>query len=198
MKKIITFLMACAAITVHAQTDSVVASVPPTYPYLLPISSNEELSNEVMQLNFGKADAAAKKLITAAKRKRQSTAVFDQIVNICRKGESGLRGVDRVVIVDSVVVDKKDFLKAYPLSADMGNLSLSKKGDIVQYQTQLNGLVLRPEGTDSTDLQIVRHYLENDQLTEGEAIEGLAVFIEDAGQCAGVFRIGEDGKQSGK
>ncbi len=175
MKKIITFLMACAAITVHAQTDSVVASVPPTYPYLLPISSNEELSNEVMQLNFGKADAAAKKLITAAKRKRQSTAVFDQIVNICRKGESGLRGVDRVVIVDSVVVDKKDFLKAYPLSADMGNLSLSKKGDIVQYQTQLNGLVLRPEGTDSTDLQIVRHYLENDQLTEGEAIEGLGI-----------------------
>ena len=175
MKKIITFLMACAAITVHAQTDSVVASVPPTYPYLLPISSNEELNNEVMQLNFGKADAAAKKLITAAKRKRQSTAVFDQIVNICRKGESGLRGVDRVVIVDSVVVDKKDFLKAYPLSADMGNLSLSKKGDIVQYQTQLNGLVLRPEGTDSTDLQIVRHYLENDQLTEGEAIEGLGI-----------------------
>lgn len=175
MKKIITFLMACAAITVHAQMDSVVASVPPTYPYLLPISSNEELSNEVMQLNFGKADAAAKKLITAAKRKRQSTAVFDQIVNICRKGESGLRGVDRVVIVDSVVVDKKDFLKAYPLSADMGNLSLSKKGDIVQYQTQLNGLVLRPEGTDSTDLQIVRHYLENDQLTEGEAIEGLGI-----------------------
>jgi hypothetical protein len=175
MKKIITFLMACAAITVHAQTDSVVASVPPTYPYLLPISSNEELSNEVMQLNFGKADAAAKKLITAAKRRRQSTAVFDQIVNICRKGESGLRGVDRVVIVDSVVVDKKDFLKAYPLSADMGNLSLSKKGDIVQYQTQLNGLVLRPEGTDSTDLQIVRHYLENDQLTEGEAIEGLGI-----------------------
>ncbi len=175
MKKIITFLMACAAITAHAQTDSVVASVPPTYPYLLPISSNEELSNEVMQLNFGKADAAAKKLITAAKRKRQSTAVFDQIVNICRKGESGLRGVDRVVIVDSVVVDKKDFLKAYPLSADVGNLSLSKKGDIVQYQTQLNGLVLRPEGTDSTDLQIVRHYLENDQLTEGEAIEGLGI-----------------------
>lgn len=175
MKKIITFLMACAAITVHAQTDSVVASVPPTYPYLLPISSNEELSNEVMQLNFGKADATAKKLITAAKRKRQSTAVFDQIVNICHKGESGLRGVDRVVIVDSVVVDKKDFLKAYPLSADMGNLSLSKKGDIVQYQTQLNGLVLRPEGTDSTDLQIVRHYLENDQLTEGEAIEGLGI-----------------------
>ena len=175
MKKIITFLMACAAITVHAQTDSVVASVPPTYPYLLPISSNEELSNEVMQLNFGKADAAAKKLITAAKRKRQSTAVFDQIVNICHKGESGLRGVDRVVIVDSVVVDKKDFLKAYPLSADMGNLSLSKKGDIVQYQTQLNGLVLRPEGTDSTTLHIVRHYLENDQLTEGEAIEGLGI-----------------------
>jgi hypothetical protein len=86
-----------------------------------------------------------------------------------------MRGVDRVVIVDSVVVDKKAFLQAYPLSADLGTLTLSDKGDIVQYQTQLNGMVLRPEGTDSTNLQLTRYYLENEKLTEGEAIEGLGI-----------------------
>lgn len=176
MKKILPCLMVFAAITAHAQSDSIPPSLPPTYPYLTPVSTVEELNADVMSLKFSKADANAKKLITAAKRKKQSTAEYDKVVARCRKGENGLRGVDRVIIVDSVVVDKKDFLKAYPIAADMGSLKLSEKGDIVQYQTQLNGMVLYPvHATDSTDLQIMRYYLENDRLTEGEAIEGLGI-----------------------
>lgn len=176
MRKILPCLMVFAAITAHAQSDSIPPSLPPTYPYLTPISTVEELNADVMSLQFSKADANAKKLITAAKRKKQSTAEYDKVVARCRKGENGLRGVDRVIIVDSVVVDKKDFLKAYPIAADMGSLTLSEKGDIVQYQTQLNGMVLYPvHATDSTDLQIMRYYLENDRLTEGEAIEGLGI-----------------------
>lgn len=176
MKKILPCLMVFAAITAHAQSDSIPPSLPPTYPYLTPISTVEELNADVMSLKFSKADANAKKLITAAKRKKQSTAEYDKVVARCRKGENGLRGVDRVIIVDSVVVDKKDFLKAYPIAADMGSLKLSEKGDIVQYQTQLNGMVLYPvHATDSTDLQIMRYYLENGRLTEGEAIEGLGI-----------------------
>jgi len=177
MKKIITCIFVCATIAVHAQTtDSIVPSVSPTYPYQTPVSSVEDLKADVMSLQFSKADAVAKKLIQTARRKRQSTTEYDKVVSICRKGESGLRGVDRVTIVDSMVVDKKDFLKAYPLSPDLGTLTLNEKGDIVQYQTQLNGMVLCPTHvTDSTALQIVRYYLESDQLIEGETIEGLGI-----------------------
>ncbi|MBR6036569.1 MAG: hypothetical protein IKP41_06415, partial [Bacteroidaceae bacterium] len=82
MKKLITLIIACAALTAHAQTtDSTAVPAPPTYPDIIPISSNEELSNDVMHLRFSKADAAAKKLIAAAKRKRQSTTDFDQVVS---------------------------------------------------------------------------------------------------------------------
>lgn len=175
MKKILSCLIVCAAVTAYAQNDSIAPSVPPTYPYLTPISGVEELNENVMSLNFGKAATDAKKLAATAKRRRESTADFDRIAEICRKGESGLRGVDRVTIVDSVVVDKTDFLRAYPLSEDLGSLTLSKRGDIVQYQTQLNGMVLQPEGTDSTDLQIVRYYQEEGHLTEGTIMEGLGI-----------------------
>lgn len=169
-------MIAGLTLTAHAQTDSIDSSVPPTYPYLTPASTVEELNADVISLKFGKADTNAKKLITAAKRKKQSTAEYDKVVALCRKGESGLRGVDRVIIVDSIVVDKKDFLKAYPIADDMGSLTLSEKGDIVQYQTQLNGMVLYPiHATDSTDLQIMRYYVENDRLAEGETIEGLGI-----------------------
>ena len=129
MKKILTLMIACAAITASAQTDSIstlisfhVPKAEPQvvhYPYITPISSHEELSHEVMQLNFSKADAAAKKLITTARRRRESTADFDKVVSICHKGENGLRGVDRVVIVDSVVVDKKEFLKTRATSCSI-------------------------------------------------------------------------------
>ncbi len=175
MRKILSCLIVCAAVTAYAQNDSIVPAAPPAYPYLTPISSMEELNENVMSLNFSKAATDAKKLAATAKRRRESTADFDRIAEICRKGESGLRGVDRVTIVDSVVVDKTDFLKAYPLSEDLGALILSKRGDIVQYQTQLNGMVLQPEGTDSTDLQIVRYYQEEGHLTEGTIIEGLGI-----------------------
>jgi len=175
MRKILSCLIVCAAVTAYAQNDSIVPAAPPAYPYLTPISSMEELNENVMSLNFGKAATDAKKLAATAKRRRESTADFDRIAEICRKGESGLRGVDRVTIVDSVVVDKTDFLRAYPLSEDLGSLTLSKRGDIVQYQTQLNGMVLQPEGTDSTDLQIVRYYQEEGHLTEGTIIEGLGI-----------------------
>lgn len=175
MKKLFTFIMISAALTAHAQNDSIVPSEAQSYPFLSPISSNEELSADMMRLNFSKATAAAKKLIATAKRRRQSTTDYDRVVGMSQRGESGLRGVDRVTIVDSVVVDKKDFLKAYPISADLGTLTLSEQGDIVQYQTQLNGMVLRPEGTDSTELQMTRYYLEGERLSEGETVEGLGI-----------------------
>lgn len=164
--------MACVALMAHAQTDSIVPSVPLTYPYLTPISAMEDLNEDIMALRFSKADASAKKLIQTAKRKRQSTEEYDKVVDICHKGENGLRGVDRVLIVDSVVVDKKAFLNAYPLSADLGSLSLSEKGDIVQYQTQLNGMVIAPQPQAEG---LTRYYLEDGTLTEGESIEGLGI-----------------------
>lgn len=177
MKRIVTYIIyACVALMAHAQNDSIAPAAAPTYPYLVPISSVEDLNADILSLQFSKADASAKKLIQAAKRKRQSTAEYDKVVDICHKGENGLRGVDRVLIVDSVVVDKKNFLKAYPLSEDMGTLTLSEKGDIVQYQTQLNGMVLLPvNASDTTHLHIVRYYLENGRLTEGTSIEGLGI-----------------------
>lgn len=128
-------------------------------------------------LKYNEAAATANKLITAAKRKKQSTEDLDGIAAICQKGESGLRGVDNVIIVDSMVVSKKNFLAAYPLSADLGTLTLSEKGDIVQYQATINGMVLRPESSaeHGNTLQLMRYFLDGDRLTEGELITGLGI-----------------------
>lgn len=84
--------MVFAAITAHAQSDSIPPSLPPTYPYLTPISTVEELNADVMSLKFSKADANAKKLITAAKRKKQSTAEYDKVWLVAEREKTDCEG----------------------------------------------------------------------------------------------------------
>ena len=181
MKK--TIILSLAAMTLatcqaSAQTEDSIAPAAIVYPYLQPLSAHEEVNAAIMSMHFDKASTALKKLIATAKRKKESTADLDRLVARCQKGESGLRGVDKLLIVDSLVISKKEFLKAYPISPELGTLTSSEKGDIVQYQTQMGGMVLRPESvsTESGEtLQIKRHYLENGQLTEDEQMEGLGI-----------------------
>lgn len=183
MKKITILSLVLLTIAIsHANsqtTDSIApAPVAIVFPYLQPVSSYEEVNVDIMSLQFEKASTTTKKLTTTAKRKKEPTAELEKLTAICQKGENGLRGVDKVLIVDSLVISKKDFLKAYPLLTDIGTLSLSKKGDIVQYQTQINGMVLRPESISTAEgerLQMMRYYVENGQLTEDEPVEGLGI-----------------------
>ena len=160
-----------------------------TFPTLSPLFPDENINAAIKTLAFDQATALVRRQQGTGRRKRDAASWLEEAITFCQKRESGLRGVDRVVIVDSTVVDKKEFLKAYPLSPDNGTLTLSERGDIVQYQTQLNGIVLKPEceaetsiasdssqvTTTSSPLHLMRYYLEDDQLTDGEAVEGLGI-----------------------
>ena len=146
-----------------------------SYPLLSLPSSDYDINSNIISLQYGKAKEIVNKQIAAARRKKESTEQMEKILDICNIGESGLRGVDRVVIVDSVVMNKKDLLSAYPISAELGNLMLSDNGEIVQYQTQLNGMVFRPEKNDGNAMHILRYYIENNQLTGGTPVEGLGI-----------------------
>lgn len=149
-----------------------------SYPYIAAGSDNADIDTLLMQLKFGEADAMAKKLMATAKRRRKPIDSFEKDIAYCRLGESGLRGVDKLIIVDSIVIDKKDFLKAYPMHEDLGFLSMTDKGDAVSYQTQLNGMLLTPQlmkVEEGEQLQMTRSYLENGKVIEAETVKGLGV-----------------------
>lgn len=187
MKKIALLLLSIASSAVgHAaamRNDSIASvaedsSKVVVYPTLQFPSTDADVNAAILSLNFGQANAVAKKQIVQAKRRRQSTAAYDRVADICQTGERGLRGVDRLTIVDSVVVDKQSFLSVYPTSDDIGTLVMSAKGDIVQFQTQINGIVFRPEYCESEGedtLNIVRYFVENGRLTEAKSLDGLGV-----------------------
>ena len=158
-----------------AERQESITSSTSSYPLLYLPSSDTEINAAIMTMQYDKVITSVNKQITTAKRKKESTEHLENILEICSTGESGLRGVDRVVIVDSIVVNKQDFLSAYPISEELGKLTLSDNGEIVQYQTQLNGMVFRPEKSDGSPMHIMRYYIENNQLTGGTHVEGLGI-----------------------
>lgn len=154
------------------------ASSPKSYPIMIDYAGNDEATIAIRNLNYKSATTLLNKQITAAKRKKESTSQLDKMLSACHHGENVLHGVDKLTIVDSVVVDKDKFLSAYPVSDDLGKLSLSENNELVQYQTQLNGMVLRPVSiSDSTSTQLIlqKCYLENGECVEASNVEGLEI-----------------------
>lgn len=149
------------------------------YPYRKQMTGVSDIDSLIMLQRFKTVRSEAQALITKARRKKQSTEAYDKAVRLCAQGERGLRGVDRVVVLDSVVMAKKNFLSAYLLSDDMGSLHPSRNGDRTFYYTQLNGIVFGADkdssDSTSTHMQLNRYYLNNEKLTDPQPITGLGL-----------------------
>ncbi len=177
---ITTLLSAIFAVANANETNDSIEPAPmkKTYPVLYSLSNDEQTMSAIKQLRFDNAKTNINKLITAAKRKKESTEELEQQLSYCSKGISSLRGTDKVIIVDSVVVDKENFLSCYKLSDDLGTLTSENEGEYVIYQTQLNGMLFKPqivETEEDTLVQIVKCYKEGDNITDPEVISGLSV-----------------------
>ncbi len=71
---------------------------------------------------FDKADICFNTYRRYQIQKKLPTEIVDQNIAHCRMGQNMLQGVEKVVVVDSFIVDKKDFLSAYKLSKESGSL----------------------------------------------------------------------------
>lgn len=55
-------------------------------------------------------------------KRKAATKDIDRLIVHCRMGENMMQGIEKVCVVDSFVVDKNKFLKAYKISTDCGKL----------------------------------------------------------------------------
>lgn len=150
-----------------------------SYPIMRSVIAGDETVNScVKMLKFDDAISSIEKKITQAKRKKESTANLEHMLDICNDGENRMEGTDHVIIVDSVVMDKHSFLSAYPIADDKGRLTMSQNGEMVQYEAQLNGMVLSPKYIDEPNgkrmIGIVRSFVD-DGAEHATTIEGLDV-----------------------
>lgn len=172
-----TCTMACSEMSLP---DSIApAAAPAVYPYLNEITGIHDIDSLLMMQRFKAVRTQSQTLMNKAKRRKQPTGSYEKALDACAVGERGLRGVDRLVILDTIVVNKHDFLSAYTLSDEMGTLRLSCNGERTYYHTQLNGIVIGADREESdtahTCMQLMRYYESNKRLTDQQTISGLGI-----------------------
>jgi hypothetical protein len=76
----------------------------------------------VKSYRFGEAVNALNSEITKLKRRKQDTSAQEVLLEQARKGQRMLEATEKVTIVDSLVVDKAEFLDYYALSSNEGSI----------------------------------------------------------------------------
>lgn len=112
------------------------------------------------------------------KRKR-STAEAERLLEKSKANLRMLKGVEQVSFIDSFVVDKKDFLKAYKISPESGKLFMydayfdapERKGGTV-YETELGNKIYYSELQQDSTLSILSRNKMLDEWGKGKLLPG--------------------------
>ncbi len=139
------FFLASAACFIHAQdmvqTDSVDTSKK-YYPILtLP---EGDMGSVVQTYRFEEAQTNINTWITQLKRRRKDTSKFESQLELCDRCINGLKGTDKIVVFDSIVVDKDNFLSGYKYMNDLGTITLSPDGKKTTYTTEMGNKMYEP------------------------------------------------------
>ncbi len=140
---ILLFWIAGSCAVVNAQ------ELATTYPRLFVDST--AIGQQIRHLNYDAALAAVKKEISQARRRKKSTAALERQQAEINRGINFLKGTARVLIVDSVVVGKSEFLSAYHFSHDVGKIRLTDGGRTTEYETERGNRIFRSQIVDEGD-----------------------------------------------
>ena len=72
---------------------------------------------------FDEASEVLEAYIKTQKRRKKDTEQLESLLKKTRLNQRMLKGVEQVIVIDSIIVNKKDFILAYKLSEESGSLS---------------------------------------------------------------------------
>lgn len=81
----------------------------------------------IMEYRFEEAISLLEKEKATAMRQKKPTAQIEADIQIARKGANMLAGTEKVIFIDSIVVDKDRFLDHYRLSNESGHIKNPKE-----------------------------------------------------------------------
>ena len=134
----------------------------------------DEYDIMISEMKFTEASEKLKKAITQAKRRRKDVSVMESQLERSNRGMQALRGTDRLLVIDTVVVDKKSFLQAYNIADDLGKVTMSEDGTYTEFLTQRGNILYSVDNVNGR-LQLCTYYMENGKRTEKSLVEGLGV-----------------------
>lgn len=133
---------------------------------------DSDMGKQIKSLNYESAKKTLQNQINQARRKKQSTKEYDIKLSQCEKGMAALRGTNKIVFMDSVVVDKDDLLSAYQYNSELGKITLSGDKTSTDFTTELGNLTYRTELTGDS-LSIRSYFIEDGKLSNASSLNGI-------------------------
>lgn len=120
---------------------------------------------------FDEAEENLNEYIDLRSRKKGSTEDGERMLEKVRRGQRMIRGVEKVAVIDSFVVDKQDFLKAYKLSADAGDIQITENG--VQFTNEMGDKQLQSVRNAEGQASLYSSMKMIDQWSKPEAVTSI-------------------------
>ena len=120
---------------------------------------------------FDEAEENLNEYIDLRSRKKGSTEDGERMLEKVRRGQRMIRGVEKVAVIDSFVVDKQDFLKAYKLSADSGDIQITENG--VQFTNEMGDKQLQSVRNAEGQASLYSSMKMIDQWSKPEAVTSI-------------------------
>lgn len=120
---------------------------------------------------FDEAEENLNEYIDLRSRKKGSTEDGERMLEKVRRGQRMIRGVEKVAVIDSFVVDKQDFLKAYKLSTDAGDIRITENG--VQFTNEMGDKQLQSVRNAEGQASLYSSMKMIDQWSKPEAVTSI-------------------------
>ncbi len=154
-----------------AQDSTLVA---PDYPIIH--SDSSEYSEQIKSLDFESVLDDIEERRKKAKRRRKTLPELDAVEAECDHKLKMLKATDRVLVIDSVVVDKKSFLSAYGYDEEVGTVKMSADGATTEFVTERGNISYRSEYVKNDSvLRLVSSYIENGKYVEPHVLKGFTM-----------------------
>lgn len=122
------------------------------------IAEPRPVQKMIQEYRFEEAISLLEKEMAAAKRQKKPTAQIEADMQMAQKGANMLAGTEKVIFIDSMVIDKDKFLNYYRLSDESGQIKSPKeilpkeflltfKAQEIAYINELEDKVLFPAPT---------------------------------------------------
>ncbi|MCF0159794.1 MAG: PD40 domain-containing protein [Bacteroidaceae bacterium] len=139
----------------------------------------ESAQDAIVSYRFENAIELLEEAKTALARKKKSTAEVEDLLDKAEFGLRMLHGTDQILVVDTFVVDKADFLSAYKLSEETGTLDYfshffkTAEGEGTIFQTELGNRVYFSKLSGESQKIFSSNLLAGNQWSEAQELEGI-------------------------
>lgn len=106
-------------------------------------------------------------------KKKRSTEQAEMELETIKQAARMIKGVENVAVIDSFIVDKKDFLEAYKVSKESGTLYQNNSIAGTAYQTEMGNKVIYGDKDAEGEMQLYSRIRLLDGWSEPEALSSL-------------------------